>query len=287
LAQKPVEEWLNVNEDGIGAGYFFKTKQEIGKTEKVPVLIGKSITLLKGNGATGPIAIDKDLKVFRGIKDDARAADGSENWEEAVAWNRVLLHARRFSPEELEANARNDLKFADLFDHPIRKDYSLQLVKFEGRLLMVRKMELSRKLREAGVESAYEGWLAPRDEPRGNPICIVFTDPLPEGVEPGRVSKWVSFAGYSFKLLRYESGERKDDQYVTKRAPLLLGRAIIPRPDPDRPSSISWSAFVQVAVIAIAGLIGISVGLTWWFRRSDKRAKIEIIAQRSKNPFGN
>jgi hypothetical protein len=155
-------------------------------------------------------------------------------------------------------------------------------------LLMVRKMELSQKLKAAGVETAYEGWLAPKDEPRGNPVCIVFTDPLPEGVEVGRANKWVSFAGYSFKLMRYESGERdKDERNVTKKAPLLLGRAITLQLDPDRPSSVSWSAFVQTAFIAFFGLVGIAGGLTWWYCRGDKAAKQEIIAQRSKNPFGN
>jgi hypothetical protein len=290
LAQKPLEEWMEVNSDAVCAGYFFKVKQDPPKTDKVPVLIGKSVTLQDSSKSGGnSIDIDKNLKVFRFIKDDARVGNGSENWEEAVAWNRVLLHARRFSPEELEAKARSDIKFADLFE-PIRKDYKLQLVRFEGRLLMIRKMELSQKLRLAGVEAAYEGWLAPQDEPRGNPVCIVFTDPLPEGVEPGRVNKWVSFAGYSFKLMQYESGELKQDdpsRRVTKRAPLLLGRAIIPQLDPDRPSSISWTAFVQAAVVTIFGLIGIAAALAWWFRHGDKRAKQEIITQRSKNPFGN
>jgi hypothetical protein len=295
LAEKPVEEWMDVNADAVVAGYFFKVKQDPLQTEKLPVLIGKSLTMLpvvkeqpsKLKDEKNPIAIDKNLKVFRSIKDDARIVHGSENWEEAVAWNRVLLHARRFTPEELESNARTDLRFADLFED-IRKDFKLQPVKFEGRLLMVRKMESSQKLKSAGVEAAYEGWLAPKDEPRGNPVCIVFTDPLPDGVETGRVNKWVSFAGYSFKLMRYESGERdKDDHNVTKKAPLLLGRAIIPQLDPDRPSSISWSAFVQVALIVIFGLIGIAGVLTWWFRRGDRRAKEEIVAQRAKNPFSS
>jgi hypothetical protein len=296
LRQKPMEEWMEVNKEALGAGYFFKVMQD-----KIPVLIGKSVTLLpvplvpkdqasklnSDNSPINPINIDKNLKVYRSIKDDARVGTGSEHWEEAVAWNRVLLHARRFTPEELESNARTDLKFADLFE-AIRKDYKLQLVKFEGRLLMVRKMELSQKLKSAGVEAAYEGWLAPKDEPRGNPVCIVFTDPLPEGLEPGRVNKWVSFAGYSFKLMHYESGEQKADdpnRHVIKRAPLLLGRAIVSQLDPDRPSSISWSTFVQISLVVIFGLIGIACGLTWWFRRGDRRAKSEIGAQRSKNPF--
>ena len=73
----------------------------------------------------------------------------------------------------------------------------------------------------------------PKNEPNGNPVCIVFTDPL-EGVEPGgQVNKWVSFAGYAFKLLRYESVEKdKDDSSKNKwrRAPLCW----VAPPSPDR-----------------------------------------------------
>ena len=56
------------------------------------------------------------------------------------------------------------------------------------------------------MESGYEGWLVPR-WPSGNPVCIVFTEPI-EGIEPGsRVNAWVSFAGYAFKLLQYVGRE--------------------------------------------------------------------------------
>ena len=283
LAQKPEEQWVEVNKDAVAAGYFFKVKQDRliqpGKVpDKVPVLIGKSITFLteqppaSAMGVNSRIPIDTSLQIFKAIKDDARVSRGEDNWREATAWNRVILHARRFSSEELEANARTDIKFADLFED-VRRDYKLQLVKFEGRLLMVRKMEPSQKMRGAGLDAAYEGWLVPRDEPRGNPICIVFTD-KPEGLEFGRVNKWVSFAGYSFKLMRYESGERdKDDKNnVMKRAPMLIGRGIVFRPDPDGPSSLSWNNFVIVAVGVIVGLIGTALGITYAYRRGDKRA---------------
>ena len=299
LKQRPMNQWLDVNDDAVAAGYFFKVKQDPPQLDKVPVLIGKSVTLVKdakevpgsvnstvAAEKNNPLALDTNLQVFKGIKEETRIARGDVNWQEAVSWNRVLLHARRFSPEELEKNARTDIKFADLFDE-VRKDYKLQLVRFEGRLLMVRKMEPSQKLRAAGLDAAYEGWLVPQDEPRGNPVCIVFTD-LPEGMEMGRVNKWVSFAGYSFKLMNYESGEiRPDDptRHVIKRAPLLLGRTIVPQLDPDRPSTLSWSTFVWAAVGAISLMLGIAGGLTWWFRRGDIRAKEEITAHRSRNPF--
>ena len=161
----------------------------------------------------------------------------------------------------------NDGKWVDKdgrtrFDGP--RDYKLDLVRFEGRLISLKKMIPSPDLRAVGVETAYEGWLIPKNEPNGNPVCIVFTDPL-EGVDPGgQVNKWVSFAGYAFKLLRYESVEKdKDDSSKNKwrRAPLLLGRAAIARPDPDGVSAVSWRDFAAVATGVVLVLLGSALGL--------------------------
>ena len=103
------------------------------------------------------------------------------------------------------------------------------------------------------------------------------------------MNKWVSFAGYSFKLLRYKSGEKdRDDpsRNTWKRAPLLLGRAAIVRPDPDGATTVSWKSFVTVATADRAELVGAALGLSWWFRRGDRSARREIEAHRARNPFG-
>ena len=287
LAGKPVEEWVEVNAPATAAGYFFKVKQDRGDVP-VPVIVGKSVTLTKGPPPPGknPAALDKNLRVFRFVKDDAFMGRGDDPWEEVAARDRVLLHARRFAPEELEKYARTDLSFADLFREG-RRDYKLDLVKFEGRLRMLRKQEPSKKLRDAGLEAAYEGWMAPKDEL--HPICVVFTDP-PEGVEPtGQVNKWVSFAGYSFKLLRYESSEhdQKDPKKnVVRRAPLLLGRAITVLPDPEGSAPVTWDGFLKTATVVVFVLLGTALGLAWWFRHGDRRTRQEITVHRSRNPFG-
>ncbi len=152
---------------------------------------------------------------------------------------------------------------------------------------MLRSFTATRKLQDAGVDTLYEGWLIPQNEPRGNPVCIVFTD-LPEGIEAGgRVNYWVSFAGYYFKLMRYESAERDADdpsRFVVKRAPLLLGRGVLLRPDPEAPSPVSWTAFSTAATASVIGMVLIALGLTWWYRRDDRRIRDEI-AQQQRNPF--
>ncbi|MBA4191605.1 MAG: hypothetical protein C0467_26805 [Planctomycetaceae bacterium] len=299
VEQKPEGEWMDVGSEIVAAGYYFKVKQDAPGLDPIPLLIGRSVTIRKppapnttaapGTPQEDPIRLDKDLRVFRLIRDNSFIAKAEDNWEEVSAWNRILLHARRFTPEQLENAAVEGKKFADLFTDG-RRDFKLDLVKFEGRLIMLNKMKPSEKLQAAGVETVYEGWIVPKDEPRGNPICVVFTDPI-EGLEgvTGRVNKWVTFAGYSFKLMWYKSGERdKDDpnKNVTKKTPLLLGRAVIERIDPDRPTPVTWGAFVPVVTGAVVSLIVVAVGLSWWFRRGDRRARNEIDTHRGKNPFG-
>jgi len=306
VRQSPENEWMPVDRWAIATGYFFKLVQDAPGAEAIPVLIGKSVRVLNdppaGPDPRNAAAIEKNLRVFRFIRNDAPSASGDENWEERIAWNRVLLHAHRFSAEELEKNARTDLTFLDLYNdgrwvdkdgrarYSGRRDYKLELVRFEGRLIRLQKMTPPRELRDAGIESAFEGWLSPSGEPSGNPICIVFTDPI-DGVEPGgRINKWVSFAGYVFKLLQYESGEKdREDpsRHTWKRAPLLLGRAAIVRPDPDGASPVSWGNFATIATSVVLGILAVALGLSWWFRHGDRAARHEIEASRARNPFGD
>lgn len=300
IEQKPEAEWQPANQEVTATGYFFKIVKDAPGPEfpDIPILIGRSITIRKAGTPSqlpdgtpeNPLVLDKNLRVFRHIKDDAAIASADTNWEEASAWNRVLLHCRRFTPEDLKQNAA-DKKFADLFTDG-RRDYKLDLVKFEGRLIMLNRMKATEKLQAAGLEWVYEGWIVPKDEPRGNPICVVFTDQIESlGEITGRVNKWVTFAGYSFKLMRYKSGERdkdKPNENVIKRTPLLLGRTLIEGRDPDGPTAVVWtSGFVVPVTTGIVLLIAFALGVSWWFRRGDKQARTEIDSVRGKNPFGD
>jgi hypothetical protein len=300
LATAPVNAWKSYDHLwASGAGYFFKVKPD----PTLPILIGKGLQVTTtpppGPDPQIPPALDRQLRIFRRIENDTWVARSSDRWEEAVAYNRVLLHARRWSTQELEEFARRDLRFADLYfdghrelsdgrrDFRGSRSYLLELVRLEGRLVMLRSFAATRKLQQAGIDTLYEGWLIPQNEPRGNPVCLVFTE-LPEGMEAGgRTNYWVSFAGYYFKLMRYESAERSVDdpsRFVVKRAPLLLGRSVILRPDPEAASPVSWAAFSRTATVVIVGLVLIALGLTWWYRREDRRIRDEI-AQQQRNPF--
>jgi hypothetical protein len=161
-------------------------------------------------------------------------------------------------------------------------------VKFEGRLISLRRLEVNDWLAAAGVTQLFEGWMIPSTELRGHPICIVFSEPLPD-VEPiGRVNKWVSFAGYSFKRMRYESAEQDEkapSKNVDKYAPLLIGRSPIARRDPETPTSVAWGAIINGAIIAGALLILCSGLFAWYYRGGDRKAKEQINAVRRRNPF--
>ena len=307
VRQKPFGEWAEVNARASAAGFFFKLKRDAPGEPLIPVLIGKSVTMVAGDPVPpgpDPAALDKDLRIFRRIRNDEPFPPSHDHWEEGSAWERVLLHARRFSPDDLEGHAA-EVPYATLFndgrrelelpggrkgtDYKGQRDYKLDLVKFEGRLRKLDRLKPGPKLAAAGVETAYEGWVVPKGEPDNHLVCVVFTDP-PEGVEPtGLVNQWGSFAGYAFKLRQYKSGERqKDDptKYVTKRAPFLLGRAFVPRPDPER-QGVSWGDFATAALAGVVGLGGFVVVVSWWFRRGDRLARREIEAHRHRNPFGD
>ena len=283
------------------AGYSFKsmpcplpeadaTNPSDGKWSKAPLLVGRSITpLAKPPAEATQIALRTDLRIFKLIRDSAPMSRSQDSWEEAAAWNRVVLHAHRFTTEELEAKSRKDLTFADLFTET-RSEYKLQLVTFEGRLIRLKKAESNKRLIEAGISDVYEGWLVPKAEPRGHPICIILTD-LPPGLEPKPLmSKWVSFSGYSFKLLLYESGESRPDdpaKNIWKKAPLLIGRSIVLR---DEENSVDvgsrWrNEFLPAVLCGLLVIVAAGLALGWLFRKGDRRAQEEIDAFRHQNPF--
>jgi len=300
VRQKAPKEWLDLDGGetwGTASGYYFKTMSVPGEQANsvvgVPVLVGKSVTVTAGPpvpSGDNPIALDPNVRVYKFIRDDApmiHTTPQGEEWAEVEAYNRILMHASRFSAQTLEDHARSDVKFADLLQS-VRKDYKLACVKLEGRLISLRRMESNKELRAAGVDQVFQGWLVPVNTPGAHPVCVVFTEPL-AGVEPAdRVNKWVSFAGYSFKLMRYESAEKDptdETKHVWKKAPLLIGKSPVPRPDPDRPTQVTWSAFTQSVIAGGVALAAAGGALAWYFRRGDRRSKEAVDAVRLRNPF--
>jgi hypothetical protein len=257
---------------------------------KAPLLVGRAIVPVVEPAPK--IAIDKSLRVFGGIRDDRYLDASAEFWEEWTAWNRVFMHVKKFSAEQLEAEANKKVGFPELFKN--HQDYKLDLIYVQGTLVRVLEKETSQRLKDAGITKWYDGWIIPDGEPSGNPLSIAILE-LPPGVEPRKttdpgklINVPVTFAGYEFKRRRYESGEkRKDDpaKNIDKLAPFLIGRSVTLKREQDDTTKYWWEGFVPAVVGAVVLLGGSALTLGWWFRKGDRVAQAEIAAARHKNPF--
>ncbi len=239
------------------------------------------------------VRLDTQLDWFATIEDDAPIRSQRENPDEHNAYNYTVAHAAEQSVADLKQFALDQVPFKNLIE-PVRQDYRGQLLQFEGRLLRLRSERPTKALQAEGIDHLYEGYLVPEDAP--SPVVIVFTE-LPEGVleTPPKGPQWTvdlnvyaRFQGYYFKLIRYESAEKIDEQrYQWRRAPLLIGKTI---EVVSRPAS-SWSLGTEFIVLGLAfvGLVVLAgLGLGWWFRRGDRQIADSIQARQSaQNPFAD
>ena len=233
------------------------------------------------------VALDPDRLVFRGIEDDAPVRGEAENPLEFEAYNTVLLHAHGVRPDELLAVADRTVRFRDLV-LPVRQDYRLKLVGVDGRLHRLRKYPAPKPLADAGVPHLYEGWLFPDDA--SDPLCFLGTA-LPAGLEPShRFSPTVpvTAAGFVFKLMRYEATEKHPAdpaRHRVRKAPLLMGNALLLRPGSAGAADPWAGVFVPGLLLAVGLLAVAGVGLSAFFRRGDRAAKRHITARQAQNPF--
>jgi hypothetical protein len=250
-----------------------------------------AVLLLASSTPAQPPAIplDKDRALFDRIEDGAPVRSEAQNPDEFRAYNAVLTHARQFAVAELEAAARRDVTFRDLFN-PTRQQFKLDLVYFSGRLKRLRDIGATRPLKEAGVNELYEAWLFPPDQP--NPICVLITE-LPAGIVSQRdlakdkMDVPVGVAGYSFKLMTYEAAEPNATDPTRGRlrqAPLLMGRSFTVLPEPGRNPSDDWyGTFLPVLIVGLLGVAGVVGGLSWWYRRQDRA--VARVRDGGVNPF--
>jgi hypothetical protein len=231
--------------------------------------------------------IDKDRLIFAGIKDDERVQSEAENNDEFLSYNEVFLFAHQFRAEDLEANARRDVSFKDLMSRT-RDEFKLDLVYLEGRLARVLRREPTPTLAAAGISAVYEGWLVPKDD--ADPVCIVFSE-LPPEITPAKElvpQPRVQFAGYVFKVIRYEAQSDFSDpgRGKMRRAPLLIGKSVTVIPTPVRSPGADWhGTFVPALLIGVGGLSAIGFGLAWWYRRGDRAVRAVLAGRAQQNPF--
>lgn len=177
----------------------------------------------------------KSKTTVGGIEDDRPLASEKKNADEAAAWVEVVLHAHGLAAADLEKHAAADLTPDDL-TQPQRRHFRLELVRFDGTLTKVRRVNPTKALADTGVTALYEGWLVPVDESSANPVRVVFTElptgfpvpPAPAAGDPAgdwlTTDRWVTFAGFYFKLATDTDGSH--------RAPVLVGKSVTPLPGP-------------------------------------------------------
>jgi hypothetical protein len=231
------------------------------------------------------VKLDTDaLLGFRHIEDDAPLRTADQNEDEHRAYNYTLAHAHKI-PVEVLARHSEPVRFASLVK-PIHQDYLRELIHVEGRLARLSEMKATKFLQETEkVQKLYEGWLFPHDEEF--PVCIVFTE-LPKGLKLGHKLEnvWVSFDGYFFKLMHYETGEKiAPNKYEWRKAPLLLGHSPQLQPPPKQETGMSFGDLVPLIIALLLGVVGVALGLTLWFRRGDRAVRDTLAQAQSTNPF--
>jgi hypothetical protein len=213
------------------------------------------------------------------IKDgDAVLDQGNE----VNAFNTFVLDAHRAPAEQLARQAHTDVSFANLVNNG-REHYRGWPVRFEGRLLRVRRWEPSRGLIDSGVTDLYECWMLP-DFSSNYPVVFLVSE-LPAGLKPAEeMSRWVRAEGYYFKHYKYPA---KDEQNhpVNRFAPYLIGKTVVPLDTAAGSASLFSGAFLAVAGSLAFGLLAVTVGLLWWYRRADRRVIDRLQGRVTANPF--
>ena len=219
----------------------------------------------------GPEVRRRRPAVCRGRRPGANAA---QNHDEALAYDRLVLHARQMPADVLAKAARRDLTFAHLFGAD-RAKYRGDLVRVEGRLRLLRRMDAPDTLRDGtgGVPKLYEAWVFTEDASK-NPYCVVVSE-LPGGLKPAeKLDLPVECDAYFFK--RYLYGARDG----RRLAPLLIGRTVTPVPEPaGTGANVVWSVpgAVLGATFAVIGLTAAAgAAVVWWFRRQDRQIRARL-----------
>lgn len=214
---------------------------------------------------------------FRGVADDEKRKDQLAVYD---AFCQAVLYAQQ-TPLDLfieDAKENAHVTFAHLWTNS--NQYRGMVIPLKGTLLRMRKFDAPNKLRKEGLKFVYEGWIKGLT-PDAKPFVVIF--PIapedrssPTGVlEPAeQLSRPVSFYGYYLKLFRYaviEKGKSRDQD-----SPMLVGPTLVlerklpppPPPPPPPPDPVSEQFYILLGGFG-AVVVGLIVGLSWWFRGGD------------------
>lgn len=222
------------------------------------------------------------------VQDSTKILDANDKHrfalEEHAAYNYVLYEAHRTPQAAFHKSARTDVTCIHLMNQP---------KKFRGEVVHLERWRLRRllryddpppELRLAGLKEFYEGWMFNTKHYGTNPVCVIFTD-LPRGLKVGEaLDVPVSFDGYFFKKYRYKAADNNDPREA-REAPLFIGHTLTmldPVDEDDASASSSWNDVLLTGFMALIILtVVFLLGLTWWFRRSDRQVRERLARQQT------
>ena len=228
------------------------------------------------------VRLDKDHPYFRQLESEGpfqhrgQPITDPKRWGKAdaelKAYDYILGFAKRQPVERMRKYSVRDVPLENLF-RPIKQDYLLELLHFEGKLSLVLAMKPTKDVKELeGVEELYEAWIYPRGS--NKLVCVVVSE-LPDGIKPGEnQTASVSFDAYFFRLFHYESRQPKDradpDKKQWHTAPMFLGRTF--EVLPPEPVEGTYSPTMLIGIASGLGLLaGVGLVMALWFRRGDRR----------------
>jgi len=202
---------------------------------------------------------------------------------ETGAYFDVVVMAHYTSAAAFRKAARRDLTYTQVFADPSR--YRGQVLHFEGRLKRLARLEPPDEVQAQGVTDLYEAWIF-SDAYGLNPFCALFTNLPPEladlvGENKIKGSVEVSFDGYFYKKIRYKAADSKES--TARDAPVFIGHTLAVRSLPQGATeSDNWGNGIMAVFLGIIGLAVVTVvGLTWWFRRTDRRVRRRLAARQN------
>lgn len=268
-----------------------------------PVVVAPTFALVT---AQSRYEFDGNRAVYKGILDFTSLKDG-DRAAEVTAYNDLVRHARQFDPKELVA-AATEIPLTEYVRRTFtrvpskipgappeqrlvmeRGDLRFKLLKVNGLLKRVVPIPVSDELRAAGITTLYEMWVVQQDTSEPT-VCAVATE-LPPGIVPSpdlNPSRPVVVAGFFLKVIRYPSGIiGKDGKPQAAYAPLFFCRTVVETAPPAFDGGGNWRTVFLPAILTGLGLLTVLfLGLTWWFKASDRGSK-RVIEGRRVNPFAD
>ncbi|RLS30061.1 MAG: hypothetical protein DWH79_11125 [Planctomycetota bacterium] len=175
------------------------------------------------------------------VRDDTVFRSGDEQ-----AWFEIWQRLRQESDGNASPPRSRDVTFAQLFDQP--RSFRGQRVRFAGTIRRLQEVQASAN--GQGIPSYWQAWIEPAGGPAA-PIVTYFLF-LPSGMATGmRVDVPVEIDGVYFKRWAYQASD------AIRLAPLVMASA--PRLPPRVTSGAGTSDVGGVALLSIAGLIGVTI----------------------------